>query len=117
MEIDGLGPERSEALVAWLQQHATLVDEILLAGVKIKHRIKGNLTGKSFCFTGTSKRPRGELEDLARACGGEIKGSVNKKLTYLVVPDSNWTSVKVQAAKKNGTHCISEDDFMKMVGL
>jgi DNA ligase (NAD+) len=115
--IEGFGPERSEALVAWFKKHPTVVDEILAAGVKIKHRIKGNLTGKVFCFTGTSKRPREELEEMARAAGGEVKGSVSKKVTYLVIPDANWTSVKVEAAKRNGTHLIYEDDFLKLVGI
>lgn len=114
--IEGFGPERSEALVGWLKKYPTYVDDILAAGVKIKHRIKGNLTGKSFCFTGTSKLPRTELEEMARQAGGEIKTTVSKKLTFLVTPGGNWTSTKVQAAKKNGTHCISEDEFMKMVG-
>ncbi len=115
--IEGFGPERSEALVQWLAQHGGQVDDLLGVGVQVKHRIKGNLTGKSFCFTGTSKRPRAELEDLAKAAGGEIKTTVSKKLTYLVTPGDGWTSTKLQAAKKNGTHCIYEDDFLKMVGL
>ena len=117
MEIEGFGPEQSEALVDWFKKYPTLVDDVLTAGVNIKHRIKGNLTGKSFCFTGPSKRPRNDLEDMARAAGGEVKGSVSKKLTYLVTPGDGWTSTKLQAAKKNGTHCISEEDFLKMVGL
>ncbi len=115
--IEGFGPERSEALVAWFKKYPTYVDDILAAGVKIQHRIKGNLTGKSFCFTGTSTRPRAELEDMAKAAGGEVKTTVSKKLTYLVTPGGGWTSTKVQAAKKNGTHCITEDDFLKLVGV
>ncbi len=115
--IEGFGPERSEALIAWFKKYPALVDDILAAGVKVKHRIKGNLTGKSFCFTGPSKRPRTELEEIARAAGGEIKGTVSKKLTYLVTPGQGWTSTKLQAAKKNGTHCISEEEFLKMVGV
>lgn len=114
--IEGFGPERSEALVAWFKKYPTAVEDIQAAGVNIKHRIKGNLTGKSFCFTGTSKLPRAELEEMVRGAGGEVKSTVSKKLTYLVTPGGNWTSTKVQAAKKNGTHCVSEEDFLKMVG-
>jgi DNA ligase (NAD+) len=114
--IKGFGPERSDALVNWLYDHIGVVDDLLAAGVKIKPRIKGTLTGKSFCFTGTSNRPRSDLEDLVRGSGGEVKTTVSKKLTYLVTPGGDWTSSKVQAAKRNGTHCITEDDFLKMVG-
>jgi DNA ligase (NAD+) len=113
--IEGFGPERSEALVAWFKKNPTLVDDILAAGVKIRYRIKGNLTGKSFCFTGPSQRPRAELEELVTQAGGEVKSTVSKKLTYLVTPGGNWTSTKVQAAKKNGTHIITEDGFLKLV--
>jgi DNA ligase (NAD+) len=114
--IDGFGPERSEALVSWFKKHSSLLDSILAAGILIKYRVKGNLTGKSFCFTGTSTRSRAELEEMVREAGGEVKTTVSKKLTYLVTPGGAWTSTKVQAAKKNGTHCITEDDFLKMVG-
>jgi DNA ligase (NAD+) len=117
LAIDGFGPERATALVQWLSQHGGQIDDLLAVGVKIKHRIKGNLTGKSFCFTGTSKRSRTDLEDMVRAAGGEVRGTVSKKLTYLVTPGVGWTSTKIQAAKKNGTRCISEDDFLKMVGV
>jgi DNA ligase (NAD+) len=115
--IEGFGPERSEALVAWFLKYPALLDDILAAGVRIKHRIKGNLTGKSFCFTGTSSKPRAELEEMARMAGGEVKNNVSKKLTYLVTPGGGWTSTKVQAAKKNGTHCITEEEFLKLVGV
>ena len=114
--IDGFGPERSEALVAWFKKHSSLMDDVLAVGVLIKYRVKGNLTGKSFCFTGTSTRARAELEEMVRDAGGEVKTTVSKKLTYLVTPGGGWTSTKVQAARKNGTHCITEDDFLKMVG-
>ena len=101
----------------WIRVFGSQVDDLLSLGVQIKHRIKGVLTGKSFCFTGTSARPRTELEDLVRGAGGEVKNTVSKKLTYLVIPGPEWTSTKVQAAKKNGTQCIYEPDFLKMVGI
>lgn len=114
--INGFGPIKAEALSTWFQKHGSQVDDILAAGVNIKHRIKGNLTGKSFCFTGASTRPRGDLEELVKQAGGEVKGTVSKKLTYLVMADANSNSSKAVAARKNGTHCISEEDFLKMVG-
>ncbi len=114
--VPGLGPVKAQALWKWLHSNISLVDDILSAGVKIKEKIHGNLTGKSFCFTGSSVRPRGELEGFVVAAGGEVKGSVSKKLTYLVMADPNSTSTKAQAARKNGTKVLSEEDFLKMVG-
>lgn len=114
--IHGFGPVKAQALVRWLSEHGDVVDELITVGVKVKARIRGVLTGKSFCFTGASETPRSELEELAKAAGAEVKGSVTKKLTYLVMTDPSSTTTKAQAAQKNGTTCISEEDFLKMVG-
>jgi DNA ligase (NAD+) len=115
--VEGFGPVKAQALWTWLQKHSAVVDKLLLYGVKIQAKIHGNLTGKTFCFTGASSRPRAELERLVKEAGGEVKSSVGKKLTYLVMADANSTSSKAQAARKNGTLCISEVDFMKLVGV
>jgi NAD-dependent DNA ligase len=47
--------------------------------------------------------------------GGIVKGSVTKGLSYLVLADPNSGSTKAQAARKNGTVCISEEAFVAMV--
>jgi DNA ligase (NAD+) len=46
--------------------------------------------------------------------GGTVKGSVGKGLTYLVLADPNSTSSKAVAARKHGTECLSEEDFVAM---
>ncbi len=115
--IDGFGPVKAAALTTWLDRHLELLDDLLELGVQVKPRIKGNLTGKSFCFTGTFSRRKEELENLAKALGADVKNSVSKKLTYLVMAEANSTSSKAQAARKNGTICLSEDEFFKIVGV
>ncbi len=115
--IAGFGPIKAEALYSWLHNGGKeLVDNILGAGVKIKEIIMGTLTGMSFCFTGAMMHKRGELEELVKEAGGIVKSSVGKGLSYLVIADPNSTSGKAQAARKNGTKCISEVEFLKMVG-
>jgi hypothetical protein len=74
------------------------------------------LAGKSFCFTGAMKNKRADLEALVVKHGGTVKSSVTKGLTYLVMADPNSGSSKAEAARKLGTVCISEEDFLKMVG-
>ena len=73
------------------------------------------MVGQSFCFTGAMEKPRKELENLVVANGGEVKKSVSKGLTFLVMKDPNSTSTKAQKARKLGTTCISEEQFMEMV--
>jgi len=115
--IPGMGPKRAEALALWMRHHRTLVDDILSTGVKIAARAQGALTGKSVCFTGKSTRKRAELEQMAEAAGGMVKNSVGKGLTYLVLADPASTSSKAEAARKNGTTCISEEAFVSMCGV
>ncbi len=114
--IPGVGPKRAEALHRWLCRNVDLLTDILGTGIAIKERTVGNLTGKSVCFTGKSTLKRGELEQLAAKAGGVVKNSVGKGLTYLVMADPASTSTKAQAAKKNGTLCISEEAFVAMCG-
>ena len=114
--VEGLGPVKAAVLWKWFQNDSGIVDKLLALGVQIEGKIQGTMTGKSFCFTGASTKPRAELERLAQQAGGEVKNSVGKKLTYLVMADPNSTSSKAVAARKNGTQCISEADFLALVG-
>jgi len=116
--IKGLGPVRSETLSNWFAHGGRDVihDITHCTDLRLKERVKGTLTGKSFCFTGKTSAKRADLEDMVRNAGGSVKGSVGKGLTYLVMADPNSSSTKAQAAKKNGTETISESDFLKMVG-
>jgi DNA ligase (NAD+) len=116
--VPGLGPVKASSLAGWLSAKAGLVDELDALGVKIRERQKGGLTGKSFCFTGSmpSGRKRDVLGKLVEDQGGTVKDNVSKGLTYLVVANPNSNSSKIQAARKNGTKCISEDEFNAMVG-
>jgi len=55
------------------------------------------------------------LEKMAADAGAEVKNSVGKGLTYLVIADPNSTSSKAQAARKLGTELITEDQFLDML--
>jgi len=113
--VAGLGPVKAQALWTWLQKNSQIVDELVILGVEVEEKIHGKLTGKSFCFTGASSKPRAELEELVRRAGGEVKKSVGKKLTYLVLADPKSNSTKAAAARKNNTKCISEDEFLNLL--
>jgi DNA ligase (NAD+) len=115
--VAGLGPVKAASIWRWLQKHSDTVGTLLAAGMQIEGKVQGTLTGKSVCFTGSSSRPRADLEKIVKAAGGEVKNSVGKKLTYLVLADPNSTSSKAVAARKNGTKCITEDELMQLVGV
>jgi DNA ligase (NAD+) len=87
-----------------------------LNGIKQEKISDGNLTGKSFLFTGTLfKLKRSEAEAMAEAQGGKILSGVSSKLDYLIVGEDAGS--KLEKAKKIATiNILSEDEFLKMLG-
>lgn len=114
--LNGFGSIQANAVVSGLHKKSDTIDDLLDAGVSIaKNNTVGNkLTGKSFCFTGSMERPRGDLEKMVLSNGGQIK-SVSKDLTYLVIADLGSTSSKAAKARQCGVKLIQEDEFMRMV--
>jgi NAD-dependent DNA ligase len=55
---------------------------------------------------------RGDLEDMVTSQGGEVKSGVTKKLSYLVMSDTSTS--KAATARKYGTKCLSEDEFLEL---
>lgn len=114
-DVPGVGPTKAKFLADGLLHNQKLILRLLKNGVEIKAKVQGTMTGKSVCFTGAMKNKRPVLEKMAADAGADVKGSVGKGLTYLVIADPNSTSSKAVAARKLGTQLISEDDFLTMV--
>lgn len=114
-QVPGVGPTKAKFLADGLVHNQKMILSILDLGVTIKAKIHGTMTGKSVCFTGSMKNKRPVLEKMAADAGADIKGSVGKGLTYLVIADPSSTSAKAQAARKVGTTLISEDEFLDLV--
>lgn len=77
----------------------------------------GNIqkNGMSVCFTGKlNTMSRSKASKLAEDNGFEVRGGVNKGLTYLVTNDPNSGSSKNRKAKELGTKVITEDEFLKL---
>ena len=105
---------KAEALINGLKERKELISNIL-KHIQIKKKEIGLLSNKSICFTGSMKNKRSTLEEMARKNGAEIKSSVGKGLNFLVIADPNSNSVKAMTARKNGTKCISEEEFLNML--
>jgi DNA ligase (NAD+) len=114
-QVPGVGPTKAKFLADGLKHNQTLITTLLDNGVEIKGKIIGTMTGKSVCFTGSMKNKRPVLEKMAAEQGADVKNSVGKGLTYLVIADPSSTSSKAQAARKLGTKLISEEDFLDLV--
>ncbi len=114
-KVAGVGPIKAKSLADGIKSNQPLIKDILSAGVQIKERVIGVLTNKSICFTGAMVNKRPVLEKMASDAGADVKSSVSKGLSFLVISDTNSTSSKAVAARKLGTTLISEDDFLKII--
>lgn len=114
-QVSGVGPTKAKFLAAGLKQNQKLINDLLDNGIKIKEKIIGKLSGKSITFTGSMVNKRPVLEKMAADAGADVKSSVGKSLSYLVIADVNSMSSKAVAAKKMGTILIDEDQFLDMV--
>lgn len=114
--IEGFGSITAGNFYYGLLENAERIQNILDAGVTIKEKVEGGLSGKSFCVTGSmpSGKKRAEIHKVIEGHGGTVKKSVGKGLNYLICEkhDSN----KAEAAKKYGTKCITEVEFFSMIG-
>ena len=112
LAIEGVGPVKAENIVAGVQKLKGTIVELAAAVTFEKPAVAG---GKgSVCFTGKSSKPRKQLSALAEGAGYDVRDSVGAGLHFLVMADANSTSSKAVKARKLGTTCISEEEFVKM---
>jgi DNA ligase (NAD+) len=122
-EVDGIGPERAEAIVDWFadEQNRKLIAELRELGLRFEagedERPKeGPLTGSSYVITGTlesmsREEARAALEEL----GAKVTDSVSKKTAGLVVGEEPGNS-KLTKAQKLGTPVLAEADLLALLG-
>jgi DNA ligase (NAD+) len=116
-KVSGVGPIKAKSLVDGLVFNKHLIADILRSGVTIKEVINGKLTNKSFAITGSLTIKRADVESMIKEHGGEVKKSVSKGLSYLIISDPSSMSSKAVAARKLGTILINESEFLDMVKL
>jgi DNA ligase (NAD+) len=114
-KVPGVGPIKARSLADGLRNNRDLILQLLKNGLKIKSKTVGVLSGKSICFTGSMKNKRPVLEKMAVDAGGDLKSSVGKGVTYLVIADPNSTTSKAVTARKLGTVLMSEEEFLELV--
>jgi DNA ligase (NAD+) len=112
-KVKGIGPVKASVLCKWIRENSQVVDELDKIGVRVQEPVRGKFSGMYFCFTGEMEHKRGDLEQMVKDRGGEVKNSVTRKLTYLVLADTGTT--KAATARKYGTKCISEEEFISLI--
>jgi len=116
--VHSIGEITAESIAVGIENKDAIIDKLLKNGVIIEECKQGELSGMSFCFTGSlSEMKRGDAQNLVKEKGGIVKSGVSKGLTYLVQAFPDSQSSKSQKAKKYGTKIINEHEFYKIVGL
>jgi DNA ligase (NAD+) len=113
-EVDGIGPERAEAIATWFSDETNrqLVAELRELGLRFEigeaeRPVEGPLTGQTYVITGTLEgRSREEARAALEALGAKITDSVSKKTTGVIVGESPGS--KLAKAEKAGVPILDE---------
>jgi DNA ligase (NAD+) len=121
-EVEGVGPDRAEAIAEWLadDENRGLVEELRGIGLQLElgedeRPREGPLTGQTYVVTGTlagwsREQAKAALEEL----GAKVTDSVSKKTTGLVVGENAGS--KLEKAERLGVQLLDEGAFEKLVG-
>lgn len=121
MDIDGFGKEMNKSLRNWWSEHKSeiisLAEEMRFKKPVVKENIGKDLSGLTFCITGSLNHfsNRDEAKNEIEAHNGKVSGSVSKSTSYLVNNDITSSSSKNTKAKSYGVPIITEDELIKML--
>ena len=121
-EVEGLGPERAEAIVEWFaeDENRALVEELRQLGLRFEagpeeRPVEGPLTGSTYVITGTLESfSRDEARKALEAQGAKVGDSVSKKTTGVVVGESPGS--KAAKAEQLGVPVLDEAALKKLLG-
>ncbi len=122
LALEDVGPKVAGSIYEFFhtQDNLELLKQLETSGVNLKNDkkqqvVRGNLTGKTFLFTGTlSRLKRTEAEEMVEQQGGKLLGGVSSKLNFLVVGEDAGS--KLEKAKKiTSIRVITEEEFLGLI--
>ena len=122
LEVEGIGPERAEAIAEWFSDDANrnLVEDLRSLGLRFEigdelKPVEGPLTGKTYVITGTLEAyTRDEAAAELESKGAKIVNSVSGKTTGLVVGEEPGSS-KLTKARKLEVPLITEEELVELL--
>jgi DNA ligase (NAD+) len=113
-EVEGLGPERAEAIVEWFSdaENQALVEELEQLGLRFEagpeeRPVEGPLTGTTYVVTGTLEGfSREEARKALEEKGAKVADSVSKKTTGVIAGESPGS--KLAKAEQLGVPVLDE---------
>ena len=122
LEVEGIGPERAEAIAEWFSDDANrgLVDELRELGLRFEigdelKPVDGPLTGNTYVITGTLETfTRDEAAAALEAKGAKVGNAVSGKTTGLIVGEEPGNS-KLTKARKVEVPLLTEADLVELL--
>jgi len=120
-EVDGIGPERAEAIVEWFAdaENRALVEELQQLGLRFEagpeeRPVEGPLTGSTYVVTGTLEGfSREEARKALEQKGAKVADSVSKKTTGVIAGESPGS--KLAKAEQLGVPVLDEAALKKLL--
>ncbi|GIW68456.1 MAG: DNA ligase [Candidatus Parcubacteria bacterium] len=120
--VEGVGEEIVAEILRWREnpdarkELEELRAVIPITAPSFASESAGPLAGKTIVFTGSLRRlTRQEAKELARKAGAYVASSVSRKTDFVVVGEE--PGEKYEKAQTLGVPTVSEDVFLKMVGV
>ncbi|HEY6836929.1 MAG TPA: NAD-dependent DNA ligase LigA [Gaiellaceae bacterium] len=121
-EVEGLGPERAEAIAEWFsdKDNRRLVEELKSLGLRFEagaeeRPVEGPLTGSTYVITGTLEGfSRDEVRKALEAKGAKVADSVSKKTTGVIAGESPGS--KLAKAEQLGVPVLDEGGLRNLLG-
>jgi len=119
--IDGIGPQIAESINAYFEDHHNRdhINWLIQAGIELEVPSlppASPAAGKTFVITGTlSFMKRSEAKEVITRNGGRMASSVGGNTDYLIAGESPGS--KLRKAKDSGVAILSEDEFLKLLGV
>jgi DNA ligase (NAD+) len=121
MQVEGVGPDRAEAIAEWFADEANLrlVSELRELGIRLEageeeRPREGPLTGRTYVITGTlARRSREQAKAALEELGAKVTDTVSKKTAGLVVGEDAGS--KLVKAERLGVPLLDEDELEKLM--
>jgi DNA ligase (NAD+) len=122
-EVEGIGPERAEAIAEWFSDQANreLVADLRSLGLRFEigdelKPVEGPLSGNTYVITGTLEWfTRDEAAAALEAKGAKVLNSVSGKTTGLIVGEEPGNS-KLTKARKLDVPLLDEQKLLELLG-
>jgi DNA ligase (NAD+) len=121
-EVEGIGPERAEAIAEWFseKENLRLVEDLKALGLRFEagpaeRPVEGPLTGSTYVITGTLEGfSRDEARKALEAKGAKVGDSVSKKTSGVIAGESPGS--KLAKAEQLGVPVLDEGALRGLLG-